>query len=411
MARTGKSGMSMMGIPSTMILLGAVAIALMLSMVNFGQENSHSGRMALRLLHSAVKEGAVCLDGSPPGYYFRRGFGEGKESWHVFFEGGAWCSDVEDCWNRSHTVLGSSKGFYRSNSFGGIFSSIEEKNPDFYNWNSIYIKYCDGASFSGHLENPVIVKGKKLYFRGYRILNAIVNDLMTNKGMKTAKKVLIGGCSAGGLSSYLHCDAIKDKMPSTASIKCYSDAGLFADIADVEGNFSMRTYMEKTFMLHNSSGGVNLECLSARPDSLKYQCFFAQYTLPYIQTPFFIINSNYDSYMLESILASEKVDPRGIILRNCALHLSPCDSQQFNMLSGLREEINKVLDPLKKKSNFGAFLFSCMQHCTARNDSLWNGIYVGNHSLRSALGDWFFERSSGENFHIDCPFPCNKCMY
>lgn len=48
----------------------------------------------------------------------------------------------------------------------------------------MYIKYCDGASFSGNNETVTSYNGTySLYFRGHRILNAIIQDLLTNRGM------------------------------------------------------------------------------------------------------------------------------------------------------------------------------------------------------------------------------------
>ena len=35
--------------------------------------------------------------------------------------------------------------------FSGFLSSNPEVNPDFYNWNVVFIKYCDGASFAGNV--------------------------------------------------------------------------------------------------------------------------------------------------------------------------------------------------------------------------------------------------------------------
>lgn len=30
---------------------------------------------------------ALCLDGSRPAYFYRKGFGQGKTKWNIFFEG------------------------------------------------------------------------------------------------------------------------------------------------------------------------------------------------------------------------------------------------------------------------------------------------------------------------------------
>lgn len=37
------------------------------------------------------KDGGVCLDGSPAGYYYREGWGEGTTKFLLFYEGGGWC--------------------------------------------------------------------------------------------------------------------------------------------------------------------------------------------------------------------------------------------------------------------------------------------------------------------------------
>jgi hypothetical protein len=33
--------------------------------------------------------------------------------------------------------------------FTGVLSNNASQNPDFYNWNKVRLRYCDGASFAG----------------------------------------------------------------------------------------------------------------------------------------------------------------------------------------------------------------------------------------------------------------------
>jgi hypothetical protein len=40
-------------------------------------------------------------------------------------------------------------------------------------------------------------------------------------------QAIISGCSAGGLTSILHCDRFRALLPSGARVKCLSDAGYF----------------------------------------------------------------------------------------------------------------------------------------------------------------------------------------
>lgn len=125
----------------------------------------------------------MCLDGSFPGYFIGKGSGSGVNKWILHQEGGGWCHSIENCLNRSKTALGSSKYWNSTIELGGIFSDQETVNGQFYNWNVIYLGYCDGGSFAGYRfvyttldfvgnhfksnyrEFPIEVGGSKLYFR------------------------------------------------------------------------------------------------------------------------------------------------------------------------------------------------------------------------------------------------------
>lgn len=98
-----------------------------------------------------------------------------------------------------------------------------------------------------------------LHFRGARIFRVVIEDLLS-KGMSNAQNVcshnpiipllvrgyfclfplqtqynlfcysvqaILSGCSAGGLTSILHCDKFKSLLPKTTKVKCLSDAGYF----------------------------------------------------------------------------------------------------------------------------------------------------------------------------------------
>ena len=83
----------------------------------------------------------------------RLGAGEGSKKWLIHLMGGGWClRGRSDCLDRSKTRLGSTSAkFYpESRSFDGILSDDPKINPDFYNWNMVYVIYCDGASFAGN---------------------------------------------------------------------------------------------------------------------------------------------------------------------------------------------------------------------------------------------------------------------
>ncbi|KAK4373933.1 hypothetical protein RND71_004610 [Anisodus tanguticus] len=165
----------------------------------------------------------VCLDGSPPAYYFEPGFGEGIENWIVQLPGGGWCNNVTSCLRRSNGRLGSSKSMPPMQ-FQGIHSKNQTANPDFYNWNKVIVAYCDGGSFIGNAE--YVDPATNLHFRGARIYTAVMEELLA-KGLKNAKNAILAGSSAGSYPAILYCDRFRNLLPSTSRVKCLIDSGYF----------------------------------------------------------------------------------------------------------------------------------------------------------------------------------------
>ena len=111
-----------------------------------------SNQRASRRFLSSSSE-ARCIDGSTPAYYIRKGRDEGANKWVIHFEGGGWCYDLQACYLRSKTGLGSSKGYpdtMRNSELPLYLSDYSTVNPLMHNWNAVYVKYCDGSSYAGN---------------------------------------------------------------------------------------------------------------------------------------------------------------------------------------------------------------------------------------------------------------------
>ena len=91
----------------------------------------------------------MCLDGSPPGYMMRHGTSDGVNKWMIHLMGGGWCNSTKDCYDRSSTKLGSTSNWPQSDEYNGFLSDYPSVNPDFHNWNMVFMIYCDGGSFAG----------------------------------------------------------------------------------------------------------------------------------------------------------------------------------------------------------------------------------------------------------------------
>ncbi|KAK4800920.1 hypothetical protein SAY86_021407 [Trapa natans] len=356
-------------------------------------------------LTEAIAKGAVCLDGSPPAYHFSEGFGAGVNNWLVFFEGGGWCSSVADCLARRDTRLGSSNYMDKELSFSGIFSNMQNYNPDFYNWNKVKVRYCDGASYTGDVE--AVDPKTNLHFRGARIFQAVIDNLMS-RGMNNAENTILAGCSAGGLAAILNCDRFRDLIPAKTKVKCFADAGYFINAKTVSGASHIEEVYGQVVATHDSAKNLPTSCTSRMEPGL---CFFPQNVISQIQTPIFILNAAYDSWQVKNILAPGVGDPTGV-LRTCKLNIDKCSSNQLNILQDYRMQFLNALSGVSSSPSRGMFIDGCYAHCQAGTQETWlrtDSPVLAGTSIAKAFGDWYFDRKPFQE--IDCAYPCNPTCH
>ena len=257
--------------------------------------------MTLTKLNAAT--GALCLDGTPGAFYFRAGTGSGKAKWYIHHQGGGWCESLDDCLSRSKGGLGSSASYAAtSNQQGGYFSQDPSVNPMMYNWNMVFMPYCDGGSFSGNNATATEYNGATLHFRGKTIREENLKTLMDTKyggGLGAATDVVISGCSAGGLATYLHADSWCDALPHA---KCVAlpDSGFFLDYQNpkvaptpggdyralntVPGDYHRG--LQWVYEIQNATAGINEDCVAAHQsgEGDAWTCMFAEHTSAFTHT-------------------------------------------------------------------------------------------------------------------------------
>ncbi|KAK9920094.1 hypothetical protein M0R45_028656 [Rubus argutus] len=337
--------------------------------------------VSLTLIQGADAKGAVCLDGTLPGYYFHRGHGSGKKSWHIHFQGGGWCSNITDCVARKKTQLGSSTYMLPETGFTGILSYKAEENPDFFNWNRVMLPSCDVLLFLGtvkmrlegcscHLHLPLEAQ---LQFRGHRIWLAAMEKLMS-LGMRHAKKALISGCSAGGLTSILHCDKFRGLFRRSTEVKCLSDAGFFLDSVDISGEPTFRNFFSGVVRLQGVKENLPHFCTSHLDPT---SCFFPQNLLAGIKT-------------------------RCLYSTQHMIHFS---SNSLQILQGFRSQMLHALKPFSKSNRNGMFINSCYAHCQSQFQLTWyadNSTIIGNKTIAKSVGDWYFDRAEVKVVDTSC---------
>ncbi|CAH9113998.1 unnamed protein product [Cuscuta epithymum] len=340
------------------------------------------------LIPSAVAEGAVCLDGSPPAYHYDAGKGSGARNWLVHLGGGGWCLNstiyknmtnaiAESCTDRATSDLGSSFNM-TDFLFEGIFS--DEKNQSyFYNWNRVIVRYCDGGSFSGDVDQPD--PATKLFYRGARIYKAVINELMT-KGMEDAENVILAGGSAGGIGAMIHCDHFRSLFHPTVNVKCYIDSSLFLKLKDPKRAMFFKTIFGTVVELQQSAKALPVECTSERSPSA---CFFPKTLVKYIKTPIYLLNSAFDSYQIRNMF-SEGL--HGQIMNHT---VTPSDME---LLKDFRQQIIKAL-PTPSATN-GYLVTSQFGHSFGLK-GLKKPMFPQNKTsktMEKVMVEWFFGEKS-----------------
>ena len=130
---------------------------------------------------------ALCLDGTPAGYYWRPGSGDGATKWYIHHEGGGWCQmetplqnwPNDNCLDRANNSnptawlarLGTLTADPPSQVWDVAYSSAPDPaiNPLMHNWNSVYLRYCDGGTFTGDSTTTAngVTQGAGDRYRGF----------------------------------------------------------------------------------------------------------------------------------------------------------------------------------------------------------------------------------------------------
>ncbi|EMS61915.1 hypothetical protein TRIUR3_01657 [Triticum urartu] len=281
-------------------------------------------RVALTLLSGAKEKGAVCVDGTPPGYHLQGGSGSGADGWLVHLEGGGWCSTVKECSGSRLSTKGSFNFMKPIRFMGnGILGGDQLQNPDFYNWNKVYVRYCDGASFSGDAE-------------AHRM-----EPHYTSEDCVSMKRLLMNSWK-------------KDSQMQHRK--------------DISGKRSLWSLYDRVIHLQNVRKVLPKDCLANKEPT---ECFFPAELIKSIHTPMFILNPSYDSWQIRNVLVPDSSAPDKSWL-SCKENIRNCNSTQVEVLDGLRNKMVNDLKVVEDKEDWGMFIDSCFTHCQSLSGVSWH---------------------------------------
>ena len=249
----------------------------------------------------------ACLDGSGFGYYAAPG--NVKDKWQVMLQGGGWCFSMDDCFARTQPdYAGGSLG---SSKYWAEWSWAWDWGPDFADWGTIYVPYCDGGGYAGHVDSPVPYNASlNLFFRGAANLRAALADARARFGISTLDEVIVTGGSAGGLSTTLHVDLIGELLGARSVVgvpqcgyfpfydaPCAGPQHSTGEMCNATGCF------EALAALQNTTGALSTDCTATLPPEDAWRCFMASVATPFVRAPLFVWQSKFDHFDLSAFLS------------------------------------------------------------------------------------------------------------
>jgi len=362
---------------------------------HYGETDSMGVRV--NMTHAMNQDSAVCIDGSVPVFYYRPGRGDGVNKFHIFFQGGGWCAGndeaiadpntMDTCQHRATTDFGSSLGYAATANYDYAYMATSQAtNPVAYNWNTIWVKYCDGGSFSGN--NDTVLKGDiDLHFRGWPILNGVFHELTKRYNFSDATDVLMSGASAGGLAVWLHADYVYDEWvkPLGANFLAMPDSGFFLQY---EGTGKYVTGLNWVYQYQNASASMNVECMQKHDEDDKHLCMFAQQTAPYVHVKMFPLQSRFDSWQTDCELESK--NPK--VINEYGTNFTQIFEATY-------------LNGTQYKEQHAAWLESCYHHC-------WNfdTIVIDNFYPYQAQFEVYYGNLTHSKFWFqEEVYPCSTC--
>lgn len=352
---------------------------------------------------------ARCLDGSFGAYYLL----PGDSQYILHLQGGGWCGSLADCAMRAkvpvypgESSIGSTAAWgpggraceqsmcnstppcESDGGSGGFFSNNATINPIFASATKVWLGYCSGDGFSGTLTQPVAVNATtQVYFAGSFILDAILNELFTTHSMSQATTVVLGGCSAGGASTFAHADYVGDMVAARTGGKAryaaIPGAGFLLDFPPYNNQPNLYTPLQRwvyTTMGANTSGSrACIQDYQLKDPGNDWKCFMPQYSLPYIKSPLFVVNSAADSAQLEYI-----------VLLGCYPQAGNCNASQLAYFDSFHDRMVSLLAPvLHSNGKHGAFLLECVVHVVSKIDGVLDLIHVEGELLKDVFSNWW----------------------
>jgi len=256
--------------------------------------NAADNLLSKTYIDNALNQHAICMDGSLAIYY--KNIQTNQKNWIIMLGGGVPCGTLENCQQALKNKKNMTSSKYRWNNIHGtgLLSDNEVNNPNFANWNKIFIPQCSMDVWVG--KQKASEKTHGLSFQGGNIVHASIQALK-NLGLTQADNLLMVGNSAGGIGVMNHIDWVASQLPNT-KVKGLVDGSWVLDTKP----FPSSTHIHQNIIkrLSTLTVQVDSDCAKAYPNN-NWQCIMGEYIYPHIQSPLFVRISQTDPVHLRRL--------------------------------------------------------------------------------------------------------------
>ena len=366
--------------------------------------------------------GALCTDGTPSGYYFEKSK-TGSKKWVIWIQGGGLCQSNADCVSRQGGDLGTSSTWSKTQRGAQLQSTDASENPDFHEWNMLYLKYCSGDVWTGTQAKPTdpwaaaggaalshdlryvggsarhasvdTASDSKFSFTGHTNLAVAVAEAKAHLGLAAATDVVLTGCSAGGIGTFYNADWLASQFDAAQTkVVGNPQAGWFGlDINDyddwVHGKpnpdphyFNSSSWLMNIDQMHVPGQGDAIDrCLAADPSAGLQLCSSVPRMYPFTETPLFVSENTADSYQVFAQGGAPQTLANATTAYVDYLHGILAGSLHVTVIGG------------KKKAMDGLYSPACLAHCLQFSGD--KAPLVAGKTHQQAVGDWYFGRGDG----------------
>ena len=343
---------------------------------------------------------AKCLDGSNYRFNFIQGKGEGKNKFFIYFEGGGCCGQdtlgddiIESCFKRANSSSGSKIGYFSSliiSRFIRLLSSKEKYNPNFYNWNKIFVRYCDGAIF---LSDRVYEKnGSKIYMQGKNNILGVINYLKINNNFTEADSVVLSGFSAGALTSLIYANYIDSLTKKKNNTFVISDSGFFYDLDEKVLKFNK--LLNKLYEYSTNHTDIkkffNYYCDKDYIEKEPWKCLSGDYFVYNIKVPILSLQNVYDSWLTRVVNGNDCWFNKNYI-KNCSKEQMEKIYREGNLLI---ENIHNY----PRNDHITLFYYRKIGHVLTYYSWIWDDkkYSIDGYTINGIIKEWYETVSKGK---------------